>query len=73
MASDVYVRVKKIGIARAVGEEFFPGGEKEILERVVILEFKVEEIVRRSRRLVARGTALPGELTRDSYSNLVEN
>ena len=40
--SAVYVKVKKLGIARAIGASAFPpGGESDMLDRVEILGFVV--------------------------------
>ena len=41
MNSGVYLKVKKLGIAKALGESYFPGGEQEMLDRIEITGFEI--------------------------------
>lgn len=37
----VYTKIKKLGIARAIGSKFFLGGEREMLDRIEISGFEI--------------------------------
>ena len=39
--SEVYVRVKKLGIGKTLGENLFTGGEREMLQRIEITGFEI--------------------------------
>ena len=39
--SAVYVRIKKLGIGKALGDTVFPNGEREMLERIEIIGFEI--------------------------------
>ena len=39
--SEVYVRVKKLGLGRALGLDVFPGGDQEMLDRIEIIGFEL--------------------------------
>ena len=39
--SAVYVKVKKLGIGKALGDSFFSGGEREMLDRIEITGFQI--------------------------------
>ena len=41
LSSAVYVRVKKLGVGKALGDSVFPNGEREMLERIEIIGFEI--------------------------------
>ena len=51
MNTAAYVKVKKLGIGRALGAGVFPGGEAEMLERIEITGFEIigKEVVTKFR------------------------
>ena len=42
LSSAVYVKVKKLGIGKTLGDTVFPGGERDMLDRIEITGFEID-------------------------------